>query len=219
MLVKSQKFIGLCFGVWLGLLFAACSANNSSTMTTSQNAAVDNQNSNVPNMVNVRSDVHNQNVPVNSENTKVIVSNIRNSRTLDCGKPNEYSFVVVENPTRKNEDFIPKDLNILIGEEVVAKINLPIPDYEAKNFSLNSVEKTKAGFEIKVDWGGGKYHYEIQFNFRCKQNSFYLYKVKNDNFSTTNSDSGNFLDKKETKVTQFEPNLPIEKFVMLDYLQ
>jgi len=218
--MKFQKFIVVCFGVWLGLLFAACSANNSATMTTFQNAAVDNQNSNVPNMVNVRRDVHNQNVPVNNENTKVIVSTIRNSRTLDCGNPNEYSFVVVENPNRKNEElFIPKDLNIVIGEEAVARIKLPIADAEAKNFSLNSVEKSKEGFEIKVEWGGGKYHYEIQFNFRCKENNFYLYKVKNENFSTTNPDSGNFWDKKETKETKIEPNLPIEKFVMLNYLQ
>jgi len=221
MLMKSQKFIGVCFGVWLGLLFAACSANNSATMTTFQNAAVDNRNSNAPNMVNVRRNVHNQNVPVNNENKKTIIPNTKSSRTLDCDNPNEYSFVVIENPNRKNgaEPLMPKDLNIVIGEQAVAKIELPIPDSEAKNFSLNSVEKTKAGFEIKVDWGGGLYHYEIQFNFRCKENDFYLYKVKNENFSTTNSDSGNYWDKKETKETKIEPNLPIEKFVMLDYLQ
>jgi hypothetical protein len=189
-------------------------------MTSIQNAAVDNQNSNVPNMVNVERDVYNQNAPVNNESTKNTVSNTRSTKTFDCSNSNEYSFVVVENPNRKNEElFMPKDLNIVIGEEAIRKIELPIADAEAKNFSLDSVEKTKAGFEIKVEWGGGKYHYEIQFNFRCKENNFYLYKVKNENFSTTNPDSGNFWDKKETKVTKIEPNLPIEKFIMLDYLQ
>jgi hypothetical protein len=78
--------------------------------------------------------------------------------------------------------------------------------------------KSKAGFNIKVDWGGGLHHYEIQFNFRCKENNFYLYQVKKVSFSTTNPDSGNFLDKKESKVTKIGPNLPIEKFVMTDYL-
>lgn len=221
MLVKSQKFIGKCFGVWLGLLFAACSANNSVTMKTFQNAAVNNQNSNVPNLVNVRREIHNKNVPVNNESTKTIIPNTKSSRALDCGNPNAYSFVVVENSNRKNvgDHLIPKDLTIIVGEEVVAKIELPIPDSQAKNFSLNSVEKTREGFEIKVEWGGGNYYYEIQFNFRCKRKNFYFYKVKNENFSTTNPDSGNLLDKKETKVTKVEPNLPIEKFVMLDYLQ
>jgi hypothetical protein len=71
---------------------------------------------------------------------------------------------------------------------------------------------------MRVDWGGGVYHYEIQFNFRCKKNNFYLYEVTKKSFSTTNPDSGNFLDKKESKVTTIEPNLPIEKFVMTDYL-
>lgn len=219
--MKCQKYIGICFGVWLGFLFGACSANNSGTVVTFQNRVVDNHNSNAPNMVNLRSNILNQKLLVSNENTKIVISNKNSSRTLDCGNPSEYSFALVENPEQKNnsELHIRKLLNIVIGEEVIARIELPIPDWEVKNFSLNSAEKTKAGFEIKVDWGGGKYHYEIQFNFICKDNSFYLYKVRNDNFSTTNSDSGNFLDKKETKVTQFKPSLSIEKFVMLDYLQ
>lgn len=142
-------------------------------------------------------------------------------KTVDCNKPEEYDFKVVENPSRQTqgEHLVPKDLNIVIGEDVIAAIKLPIPDSEAKNFSLNAVEKTKAGFEVRVDWGGGLYHYEIQFDFRCKENSFYLYRVKNEDFSTTNANSGNFLDEKKTKVTKIEPNLPIKDFVMLDYLQ
>jgi hypothetical protein len=142
------------------------------------------------------------------------------ARTLDCRSANEYSFVVVQNPNRKNDSdpVIPEDMNIVVGDDdVVSKIELP-KESEVKNFSLNSVEKTKAGFEMRVDWGGGVYHYEILFNFRCKENKFYLYEVKKQSFSTTNPDSGNFLDKKEFKVNKLEPNLPIEKFVMIDYL-
>jgi hypothetical protein len=108
-------------------------------------------------------------------------------------------------------------LNIVVGDDIVSKIELP-KESEVKNFSLNSTEKTKAGFEMKVDWGGGVYHYEIQFNFRCKKNHFYLYEVKRESFATTDLDSGNFLDKKTSRVTRIEPNLPIEKFVMIDYL-
>jgi len=125
---------------------------------------------------------------------------------------------VVGNPKRKKDSdtVIPEDLNIVVGDEVISKIELPNP--QVKNFSLNSMEKTKSGFEIKVDWGGGLYHYEVQFSFRCKANDFYLYRVKKNSFSTTHPDSGNFLDKKKSKVTKIEPNMPIEKFVMANYL-
>jgi hypothetical protein len=141
------------------------------------------------------------------------------ARTFDCRKTNEYRFVVVQNPGRKldSDPVIPQDLNVVVGEEVIARIQLP-KESEVKNFSLNSIKKDKAGFELKVDWGGGSYHYEVQFNFRCKENRFYLYRVQKVSFSTTHPDSGNFWDKKKSKVTKIEPNLPIEKFAMTDYL-
>ncbi len=147
-------------------------------------------------------------------------SDEKDNKKLDCNKPSEYSFVIVENPNRGVGDIpVPKDLDIVIGKDVVAKIELPIADTEAKNFRLISVEKDKIGFEIKVNWGGGNYYYDIQYNFKCKENNFYLYKVKKDSFSTTNPDSGNLLDKKKTKIIKIEPNIPIEKLVMVDYLQ
>jgi hypothetical protein len=142
----------------------------------------------------------------------------KTAKTFDCRNASDYKLTVVENPNRKkpSDPGNPEDLNIVVGDEVISKIELP-KEGEAKNFSLNSIEKTKVGFEIKVDWGGGVYHYEIQFNFRCKGNKFYLYRVKHVSFSTTDPDRG-FLDKKKTKVTRIEPNLPIEKFVMTKYL-
>jgi hypothetical protein len=189
MSMKSHRFLGACFAVMLFLLIAACSANKTVRIATLQNASVE----------------------------KVVDE--KAARTLDCRNAKEYSFVVVQNPNRQNDSdpVIPEDVNIVVGDDVVSKIELP-KESEVKNFSLNSTEKTKAGFEMRVDWGGGVYHYEIQFNFRCKKNNFYLYKVKKVSFSTRNPDSGNFLDKKESKVTKIEPNLPIEKFVMTDYL-
>jgi hypothetical protein len=143
----------------------------------------------------------------------------RTARSSNCRKANEYRFVVVENPNRKkgSDPVIPEDLNLVVGEDVIAKVELP-KESEVKNFSLNAVEKTETGFEIKVDWGGGLDHFEIQLNFTCKENNFYLYEVTNVSFSTTNPGSGHFLDKKGSKVTKIEPNLPIEKFVMTDYL-
>jgi len=156
------------------VLYVACTVSNSATMTTSQDAAI----------------------------AKVVEARV--ARTLDCHKPNEYSFTVVD------------DVNVVAGGKVVAKIELP---KVAKNFSLNSVEKTKVGFAVNVDWGGSLYHYEIRYDFRCKEKNFYLYKVRRVSFSTKNPDSGIFWDIKKTKVIKIKPNLPIEKFVMNDYLQ
>ena len=185
--LKSHKFVGACFALMLLLVTITCSANK--TGTTFQNSSV----------------------------TKVVDK--KTARTLDCRNANEYRLVVVENPNRKRDSdrVIPKDLNIVVGDETISTIELP-KESEVKNFSLNSIEKNNAGFEIKVDWGGGLYHYETQFNFKCKENNFFLYEVRKESFTTTNPDSGDFLDKKETKLTKIEPNQPIEKFVMTDYL-
>ena len=185
MLMKSHEFVGAYFAIMLFLLIAA-SANNSATMATFQNGSV----------------------------TKVVDE--KTARTFDCRNANEYRLVVVENPNRK-KDFdhaIPTDLNVVVGDEVISKIELP-KEGEVKNFSLNSIKKNRFGFEIKVDWGGGLNYYYIQFNFRCKQNKFYLYRVKKISFLTRKPDRG-FWDTKKIKVTR--PNLPIEKFVMTKYL-
>ncbi len=147
----------------------------------------------------------------NSIVAKVVDEKI--TRALDCNKPSEYSFLEVQSPKRQYDRY----LNIVVGDEVMARIALP--NSTVNNFSLNSVEKTKGGFEVKVDWGGGVYHYEVQYHFRCKKNNFYLYKVRRVSFSTKNPDSGNFLDIKRTKVIRIDPNLHIDKFVMDDYLR
>jgi hypothetical protein len=141
------------------------------------------------------------------------------ARTIDCRNANDYRFVMVESPNRKedSDSVVPLDLNIVVGDKVISKIELP-KESQVKNFSLNSTEKTAAGFEIHVDWGGGLYHYQIQFSFRCKANRFYLFRVKKDSFATRHPDGGKFLDQKKSKVTKIDPNLPIEKFVMSNYL-
>jgi len=148
--------------------------------------------------------------------TKVVAQ--QTAKTFNCRNAYKYRLVVVENPSRKRDSDpgTPEDLHIVIGDEVISKIELP-KESEARNFSLDSMEKTKTGFEIRVNWGDGRYHYEIQFNFRCKANNFYLYRVSKISFITT-PDSKKPWDKRVSKVTRIEPNLPIEKFVMTNYL-
>ena len=188
--MKSHKFVGACFAVLLFLLTVACSANNAAKIETLQNASAPK------------------------------AADEKTARTFDCSNANEYRFVEAESTNRKeaSDPVTTRDLNIVVGDEVIAKIKLPKGDSEVKNFSLNSTKQTEAGFEIKADWGGSLDHYEIQFNFKCKEKNFYLYRVQKVSFSTTNPDSGNFWDKQKTKVTRIEPNLPIEEFVMTDYL-
>jgi hypothetical protein len=115
MSIKSHRFLGTCFAVVLFLLIAACSANKTVRIATFQNASVE----------------------------KVVDE--KAARTVDCRNANEYRFVVVQNPNRKNdsEPVIPEDVNIVVGDDVVAKIELP-KESEVKNFSLNSIEKTKS---------------------------------------------------------------------------
>ncbi|HEX8198374.1 MAG TPA: hypothetical protein VF571_19420 [Pyrinomonadaceae bacterium] len=134
-------------------------------------------------------------------------------KNLDCNNQNGFNLVEVEN-YHEDEGITSRDLNIVVDDEVVIKIGLPT-GLEVKNFMLVSAKKTKNGFQMNTEWGGSLHHYEIQFSFRCRENNFYLYKVKKDSFSTTNSDI-EYLDKKETEETK--PNLPIEKFVISDYL-
>lgn len=122
---------------------------------------------------------------------------------LDCRKPNEYRLVTE-----------PTELTIVVGDDVVARIELP-KEGEVKNFGLDDFKKSKAGFVIRTDWGASISHYEVQFDFRCRRNRFYLYRVKHVSLLTVHPEIG-YWDKRVVKVTK--PNLPIEKFVMTRYL-
>lgn len=196
--------IASVYGICLVLLSFGCSPNNSATTASHDAANVDR--------------VFRHVVSHGGENSEAEISNTHVSN-LDCARPEKYRLEVVESQKPQNDAgrITPQKLNVVIGHEAVATIELP--NAVAKNFSLSSAEKTKAGFELRVEWGGGLYHYEIQFNFICRNNNFYLDKVKNDNFSTSNPESRNLWDKKETKERQIEPPLSIEKFAMVDYLQ
>jgi len=128
MSIKSHKFMGACLAVMLVSVTAACSVNNTTAMAPFQNSSI-------------------------------AEVDVKTATTLDCRKANDYSFVVVQNPRRKKDSdpMIPEDLNIVVGNEIISKIELP-KESEVKNFSLNSIQKNKAGFQLKVDWGGGRYH-------------------------------------------------------------
>jgi hypothetical protein len=149
---------------------------------------------------------HNQNIPpVNAENSK----------TFDCNNPDGYSLVVVKDTSRdaRHSGTLPRNLNIVGGDKIRTTIKIPT-DTDAMGFSLRSAEKTREGFEITIDYGS-RYYYRKQFNFICKENNFYLYKVKVESFDKHDSESMNNWRKEEIEI---KPNLPVEKFLMTDYM-
>lgn len=209
---KSSKFLKVCFAALLLFVAASCSANNSAQTTSSQNenasiynAAIQNRESNTPD----------KNTPVNQESPKTAVVKNGNSKTLDCNDPNSYSLVVIEDTSRNIEETItvPKILNVVVGGDIKTSVKIPTQS-DANGFSLSSTEKTKEGFEITIEYGS-RYYYQKQFNFVCKEGNFYLYKVKVESFDKFNPESS---DKPDEKEIQIKPNLPIEKFSILDYL-
>lgn len=204
---KFYIFIGIGFAAYLLFSSAACSITNS--------AQTNNQNSNIPAIVKVERSTPNLNG--RAYKSKTLLLNRETLKNLNCNNQSAYNLVEAENYLEE-EYITARDLNVVVGNEVIVKIELPT-GFEAKNFSLNSTNKTQSGFQMNTEWGGGNFHYEIQFDFRCKENNFYLYKVRKDSFSTSKPGSRNYWDVKETKVTKIEPNLPIEKFVITELLQ
>jgi hypothetical protein len=61
---------------------------------------------------------------------------------------------------------------------VIGIILLPKADDEIKNFSVDRILKTKRGFQINVNWGGGNYFYGREFYFYYRNNNFYLDTIK-----------------------------------------
>lgn len=71
-----------------------------------------------------------------------------------------------------------KTIKLINNDSVVGSILLPKTDDEVKNFSVESILKTKKGFQINVNWGGGNYFYGREFFFNYINDNFYLDSVK-----------------------------------------
>ena len=166
MIKNFHIIIGICFLASSLFLFGACSTSNSSAQTS-------NQDSNIPSIVKV--DKPNPDLNGRIYNSKTVILNKELLKNLDCNNQNGFNLVKVENH-HEDKGITSRDLNIVVDDEEVVKIELPTGS-EVKNFRLVSAKKTKDGFQMNTDWGGGLYHYEIQFSFRCRENNFYLYRA------------------------------------------
>ena len=104
-----------------------------------------------------------------------------------------------------------KSVKITEGDTTIKTINLPNqPD--VNGFSLNWAKETKEGFEISIEYGSRLY-YQKDFSFICKQNTFYLSKLKITTFDK--HDPENSWKERDTII---KPELPLEKFLINDFI-
>jgi hypothetical protein len=125
-----------------------------------------------------------------------------NSKTLDCDDPKGYSVVEV----RDSENYV----NILRGDTVLCSIKLP-NGVERNGFGFDWAKKTKEGFEIAIEYGS-RIFYSKRFIFTCRHHRFYLSKIRVESFDRHNP------EKWSRKVVRVQPNLPLEKFSITDFM-
>ncbi|MFN2513973.1 MAG: hypothetical protein ABR568_21475, partial [Pyrinomonadaceae bacterium] len=125
------------------------------------------------------------------------------SKTIDCDDPKGYS---VEEGTDPGTNSV----KIVRGGTVLHTIKLPT-GIERNGFGFNWVKKTKEGFEIGIEYGSVIY-YGKRFIFICRHHEFYLSKIRVDSFDRHNPERWRW------KVIRVQPNLPLEKFLITDFM-
>ena len=152
---------------------------------------------------------HNEKPPVSADSSSAVReshvdrpdSDDEGSKTSGC---DEYSV---------EEGTIPgtRSVNIVRGGKVLHTIKL-LTDVERNGFAFNWVKKTKEGFEIAIEYGSIIY-YGKRFIFICRRHKFYLSKIRVDSFDKHNP------EKWSRKVIRVQPNLPLEKFFITDFMR
>ena len=120
---------------------------------------------------------------------------------LDCNDPKGYS---VEEDPESNTVKIVKDGTIFHTIKLLT-------DEERNGFAFNGVKKTKTGFEMSVEYGSVIY-YGKTFMFVCKQHKLYLSKIRVESFDKHNP------EKWSRRVVRVQPNVPLEKFSLTDFM-
>ena len=154
---------------------------------------------------------HSEKPPVSADNSSAVreshndrpgVDN-ESSKTLNCNDPKGYS---VEEGTEPGTHSV----NIVRDGRVLHSIKL-LTDMEQNGFGFNWAKKTKEGFEISIEYGSIIY-YGKRFIFICKHHKFYLSKIRVDSFDKHNP------EKWSRKVITVQPNVPLEKFSITDFM-
>lgn len=123
---------------------------------------------------------------------------------LKCGNT-DFNLKVFYKNERTN-------ISISNSDAIVKTINLPNQS-EFNGFSLNRAKKVSNGFEISVEYGS-RYYYEKRFNFVCKQDKFYLDKIKTSTFDKNNPEKSG-----EDFTKLIKPELNLEKFTITDFMK
>jgi hypothetical protein len=126
------------------------------------------------------------------------------SKPVDCADPKGYSVEEGTNPGTH-------PVNIVREGRVLHTIELPT-GVDVNGFGFDGVKKTKEGFEIAIEYGS-RIYYGKRFIFICRQHKFYLSKIRVDSFDRHNPEKWN------RKVIRVQPNLPLEKFFITDFMR
>jgi hypothetical protein len=129
-------------------------------------------------------------------NDKEIVS----ASLIKCGGRDFNLVLIGEYSEREGRNV--RRLNISQNGRTKKTINSP--EYTV----INKQVKTKQGFEISISYGS-RYYFEKRFNFICKQNNFYLNRVKTTTFDKANPENSWREYNKAIK-----PNLKLEAFLI-----
>ncbi len=103
-----------------------------------------------------------------------------------------------------------KNIKLTKNKKVEKIIKLPNQS-EFNGFALNWVKKTQKGFEISLDYGS-RFYYAKRFNFVCRKGKFFLNEIKVESFDKHNP------EKWDSKTVKINPNMPLEKFLIKDYI-
>ena len=125
------------------------------------------------------------------------------SKPLACDDPKGYSVVEVR---ESDANYV----NIVRDGTVLHSIKLP-NGVERNGFGFDWAKKTKRGFEIQIEYGS-RIFYGKGFIFTCRRHRFYLTRIKVDSFDRHNP------EKWSRKVVRVQPNLPLEKFSITDFM-
>ena len=129
------------------------------------------------------------------------------SLVVSCSQTSGCDDYSVEEGTEPGTNSV----KILRRGEVVHSIRLPT-QAERNGFAFNGVKKTKAGFEIAIEYGS-RIYYGKTFVFICRHNEFYLSKITVESFDRRNP------EKWSRKVIRVQPNVRLEKFSITDFMR
>lgn len=105
-----------------------------------------------------------------------------------------------------------KKIYVELEGKKIKTISLP-SNLTVNGFSMNWLKKTEKGFEMSIEYGTILY-YQKDFNFFCKNNTFYLGKIYIESFDKNKPE-----DSYEERTIIVKPLIPLTKFSINKYIE